>query len=426
MTLTIEKSEIFGSVYIQISKSDAHRALIASSLSNGVSILKHWMDNVSLDINATLNAMSNFSDFEYSDKENTLKIIPKNNKDIIKDLTINVEESGTSLRLLVPIMSALGINTTFIGGEKLFSRPMSVYKDIFDKQGLLFDLQKSSLRIEGRLKPDEFHISGDISSQFFSGLLFSLPLLNGDSKIIVDTILESRSYVMMTLKTLKESKIEVSKHNDNFIEVFGNQNYAPLSYTIESDWSHCAFFAVSAALAGEVTLYGLDKYSIQADKYILNVLKYIGASITYNDDSSITIKKQGKINSLDIDISNIVDLAPILVVIGATASDGTTKLYNAHRLKYKESDRIKDLEDSFRRIGVKIRTTDDEIFIEGNGGIKGGKTTSHNDHRIAMALSVAGLISDEPIIIDDAESISKSSFSFINDFKSIGAKVSIS
>lgn len=423
MTLTVEKSKIFGSVYIQISKSDAHRALIASSLSNDISILKPWMNDVSLDINATLNAMANFVDFEYDAKDCILKVIPKKNKNTIKDLTINVEESGTSLRLLVPIMSALGINTTFVGGEKLFSRPMSVYRDIFKKQGLLFDLQKSSLRIEGKLQADEFHISGDISSQFFSGLLFALPLLDGDSKIIVDTNLESRSYVMMTLKTLKEAKIEVFKHSDNFVEVSGRQYYNPLSYTIESDWSHCAFFAVAAALAGEVTLYGLDKYSIQSDKYILNILKYIGTSINYNDDNSITIKKQGKINSLDIDISNIVDLAPILVVLGATVSGGITKLYNAHRLKYKESDRIKDLEDSFSRIGVNIRTTDNEIIVEGSGFIKGGRTISHNDHRIAMALAVAGIISKEAVIIDDAESISKSSFSFINDFKSIGANV---
>ena len=419
MILTIKPSEIFGSLYIQISKSDAHRALITSFLAEGESILKPWMENVGIDIIATKDAISNFADFQL--EEDCLKVIPKDKN--INNITIDVKESGSSLRLLIPVVSALGIDAKFIGSKKLFSRPLGIYQKIWHEQGLTFDLKEDYLIIEGKLKSGDFNVEGNISSQFISGLLFALPLLEGDSKIIIEGELESAPYVMMTLKTLKSAKIETSKQADNnIIEVFGSQKYSPINYEIEADWSHAAFFAAAGALGGETTLSGLNKYSIQGDKEILNILKFMGASIIYNEDGSITSKKSSQLNALDIDILNIPDLAPIIVALACTAK-GTTKLYNAKRLRYKESDRINDLKDSFNKIGAKITSTEDEIFIEGVKKLKGGKTSSHNDHRIAMALCVASIVCENDIIIDDAQSINKSSFNFIEQFRSIGAKI---
>ena len=418
MILTIKPSEIFGDIYIQISKSDAHRALITSFLAEGESVLKPWMENVGIDIIATKEAISNFADFKL--EKDCLKVIPKEKN--INNITIDVKESGSSLRLLIPVVSALGINAKFIGSKKLFSRPLGVYKKIWHEQGLTFDLKEDCLTIEGKLKSGDFNVEGNISSQFISGLLFALPLLDGDSKIIIEGELESAPYVMMTLKTLKSAKIETSKQADNIIEVFGSQKYSPINYEIEADWSHAAFFAAAGALGGETTLYGLNKYSIQGDKEILNILKFMGASIKYNEDNSITIKKASRLNGLDIDILNIPDLAPIIVAL-ACAAKGTTKLYNAKRLRYKESDRINDLKDSFNKIGAKITSTEDEIFIEGVEKLHGGKTSSNNDHRIAMALCVASIVCENDIIIDDAQSINKSSFNFIEQFRSVGAKI---
>ena len=418
MILTIKPSEIFGDIYIQISKSDAHRALITSFLAEGESVLKPWMENVGIDIIATKEAISNFADFKL--EKDCLKVIPKEKN--INNITIDVKESGSSLRLLIPVVSALGINAKFIGSKKLFSRPLGVYKKIWHEQGLTFDLKEDYLTIEGKLKSGDFNVEGNISSQFISGLLFALPLLDGDSKIIIEGELESAPYVMMTLKTLKSAKIETSKQADNIIEVFGSQKYSPINYEIEADWSHAAFFAAAGALGGETTLYGLNKYSIQGDKEILNILKFMGASIKYNEDNSITIKKASRLNGLDIDILNIPDLAPIIVAL-ACAAKGTTKLYNAKRLRYKESDRINDLKDSFNKIGAKITSTENEIFIEGVEKLHGGKTSSHNDHRIAMALCVASIVCENDIIIDDAQSINKSSFNFIEQFRSVGAKI---
>lgn len=418
MILTIKPSEIFGDIYIQISKSDAHRALVASFLAEGESVLKPWMENVGIDIIATKEAISNFANFKL--EKDCLKVIPKEKN--INNITIDVKESGSSLRLLIPVVSALGINAKFIGSKKLFSRPLGVYKKIWHEQGLTFDLKEDCLTIEGKLKSGDFNVEGNISSQFISGLLFALPLLDGDSKIIIEGELESAPYVMMTLKTLKSAKIETSKQADNIIEVFGSQKYSPINYEIEADWSHAAFFAAAGALGGETTLYGLNKYSIQGDKEILNILKFMGASIKYNEDNSITIKKASRLNGLDIDILNIPDLAPIIVAL-ACAAKGTTKLYNAKRLRYKESDRINDLKDSFNKIGAKITSTEDEIFIEGVEKLHGGKTSSHNDHRIAMALCVASIVCENDIIIDDAQSINKSSFNFIEQFRSVGAKI---
>ena len=419
MFLRVKPSDIFGSVYIQISKSDVHRALIASFLAKGESVLKPWMENVGIDIIATKDAISNFADFQL--EEDCLKVIPKDKN--INNITIDVKESGSSLRLLIPVVSALGIDAKFIGSKKLFSRPLGIYQKIWHEQGLTFDLKEDYLIIEGKLKSGDFNVEGNISSQFISGLLFALPLLEGDSKIIIEGELESAPYVMMTLKTLKSAKIETSKKSDNsVIEVFGSQEYYPINYEIESDWSHAAFFAAAGALGGEVALYGLNKYSIQGDKEILNILKFMGASIIYNEDGSITIKKNLRLNALDIDILNIPDLAPVIVALASTAK-GTTKLYNARRLKYKESDRINDLKESFNKIGAKITSTEDEIFIEGVEKLKGGKTSSHNDHRIAMALCVASIVCENEIIINDGESINKSSFNFIEQFKSIGVKL---
>ena len=418
MILTIKPSEIFGDIYIQISKSDAHRALVASFLAEGESVLKPWMENVGIDIIATKEAISNFAYFKL--EKDCLKVIPKEKN--INNITIDVKESGSSLRLLIPVVSALGINAKFIGSKKLFSRPLGIYQKIWLNQGLTFDLKKDYLIIEGKLKSGDFNVEGNISSQFISGLLFALPLLDGDSKIIIEGELESAPYVMMTLKTLKSAKIETSKQADNIIEVFGSQKYSPINYEIEADWSHAAFFAAAGALGGETTLYGLNKYSIQGDKEILNILKFMGASIKYNEDNSITIKKASRLNGLDIDILNIPDLAPIIVALASTAK-GTTKLYNAKRLRYKESDRINDLKDSFNKIGAKITSTEDEIFIEGVEKLHGGKTSSHNDHRIAMALCVASIVCENDIIIDDAQSINKSSFNFIEQFRSVGAKI---
>ena len=294
---------------------------------------------------------------------------------------------------------------------------------MLNKFGLLFDLKEDSLTISGKLRSADFYIPGNISSQFVSGLLFALPLLEDSSKIIIEGELESAPYVMMTLKTLKSANIDICKQNINTIEVYGNQEYSAINYEIESDWSHAAFFAVAGALGGEVTLYGLNKYSIQGDKEIVNILKFMGASIAYNEDNSITIKRANRLHALDIDVSNIPDLAPIITALASTAK-GTTKLYNAGRLKYKESDRINDLKDSFNRIGAKIEATDDNIFIEGVEKLEGGETTSHNDHRIAMSLAVASIVANNSIIIDDAESINKSSFNFIEQFRSIGARIS--
>ena len=255
MPLIIKPSEVFGSVYIQMSKSDAHRALIASALSKNPNIIKPWIDNVSIDIEVTKEAVSNFADLEVID--DGLKVVPK--KEYKKELTIDAKESGTSLRLLIPIVSALGLNCTFIGSKKLFSRPMEVYKNIWKEQGLEFSLNEDSLKVSGKLKSGEFRVAGNVSSQFVSGLLFALPLLEGDSKIIIEGELESAPYVMMTLKTLKHANIETSRQGENIIEVCGNQEYSLTDYEVESDWSHAAFFAAAGALGGEVTLYGLNK-----------------------------------------------------------------------------------------------------------------------------------------------------------------------
>lgn len=417
MALTIKPKKLCGKVNIQISKSEAHRSLIAAALSDKESILKPWVDNVGIDIEVTKEALKDLC--KIKSENGYIKATPK--KLSKNKIIINAKESGTSLRLLIPIMSSLGINAIFKCSNILLKRPLNVYEDIWKKQNISFEYGEDYIEIDGKLKSGDFKVRGDISSQFISGLLFSLPLLEGDSKIIIEGNIESKPYIFMTLKTLKLSGIKTIWKDDT-IYVAGKQKYKSRIFDIESDWSHAAFFIAAGALGEKVILSGLNEYSLQGDREIINIVKTMGAKVNWEKDGSLTVSHNGRLKALDIDISNIPDLAPILAVLASYAK-GKTTLYNAKRLKYKESDRIYDLKDSITKIGAKINAKDDMIEIEGVEYLKGGYATSHNDHRIAMAISIASIISKNDIILDGENAVKKSSSIFFKQFEELGAVI---
>lgn len=412
--ITIKPSVLKGSINVQSSKSVIHRAFICAALAEGQSQIKNV--TYSNDVIATLKALRDLGYCEYSSKNDVvsitggLKCIPKN--------CINCEESGTTLRVLLPL-GVIGKKVCFITKGRLSSRPMEPFKLLFNEKNILFIKEGDNFIIDGTFEPGDFHISGNISSQFISGLLFKLPLLNGNSTIKITTDIESKPYINLTRHYQSLFNVHSSWNGPN-IEVNGNQTYTAASIYAEGDYSHAAFFAVAGALGGDIYLKGLLPNSVQGDKEILTLLQCMGAKVT-SFEMEVNIK--GNLSKpMDINASDIPDLVPILAV-AACGVNGVTKIYNAGRLRFKESDRLNAITSELGKIGAQIFENEDSLVIEGKGFLNGGMVSAHNDHRIVMALTIASCIAKNDIIIDFPEAVYKSSPDFFKQFKSLGGKI---
>lgn len=399
------------------SKSIAHRVIICASLANKESRI----DNIeySDDINVTIAAMRKMgAKIQTFDKYLIIKGIDNQINFDSKEVFVN--QSASTLRFLIPLFALNNRNTIFIGKKDLFKRPIEVYKKIFNQQGLMFKLEENYLSIHGVLQPDIFHVVGNVSSQFISGLLFALPLLNKDSKIIIDGKVESSPYINMTIAVLKEYNIDI-KINENEIYIKGNQKYIAKDYQVEGDYSQFAFFAVLGALNNGIKCLNLKHNSIQGDRVIVDILKKLNVKVTEIENGYLIEKSN--IGSGSFDISNAIDLAPILCVLGMY-SEGTIYLTNAHRLEYKESNRKENMVLELSKLKADIISTDDSISIQGRQIYDCNEELDpHNDHRIFMALVIAALTLERNVIIKDAQCMNKSFPTFIQKLKSIGANI---
>jgi 3-phosphoshikimate 1-carboxyvinyltransferase len=337
----------------------------------------------------------------------------------VKNNVIDCNESGSTLRFLIPLATTTGIELTFKGTGKLVERPLEPYYKIFDEKEINYKNidGKLPLSIAGNLKPGEYKVKGNISSQFISGLLFALPLLDGDSKIIVTTELESKPYVDLTIAMLKNFSVEVANNDYREFIVRGNQRYKAMNYKVEGDFSQAAFWLTAGILGANVLCDGLNINSLQGDKAVLEIIKSMGGNFAIEGD---TIKAlPSKTKATIIDASQCPDLVPILTVLAAL-SEGTTKIINAARLRIKESDRLSAIALELNKIGANIEEKEDGLVIRGKEALKGGTVHSWNDHRIAMALAIASIKCTEPLIIKDALCVKKSYPDFWKDFKKLG------
>lgn len=409
-----------GSINIPPSKSLAHRAIIAAGLAGGESII----DNIvySKDILATIYGMKNFgvSINEIEKNNNKLLNIKGVNKIQIQNNIIDCIESGSTLRFLIPI--ALLQNereVTFIGSGKLPQRPLDEYYNIFNKKNIFYQNEKGNLplRVKGKLKPGEFYLKGDISSQFITGLMFVLPLLCGDSKIIITSKLESKAYVDLTMDILNKFGVKIENNNYKEFYIKGNQSYVPRNYNVEGDFSQGAFWLVAGAIGEEMSCKNLNINSLQGDKEIINIIKYMGGIININNDCIKVISS--KLKGITIDASEIPDLVPILAVAG-TVSSGVTKIINAKRVRIKECDRLHAIACELNKIGGEVEELEDSLIIKGNKKLKGGIVDSWNDHRIAMAMAVASTVCEEPLIINNSKAVEKSYTNFWEEFRNVG------
>ena len=405
-----------GEIKAPPSKSLSHRALICASLAKGESTITNIA--YSEDILATISALELLgAKFEKHDN----KLIVKGTRRIkTPNKAINCNESGSTLRFLIPIFSLTNKEILFTGSKSLIKRPQSIYKEIFKKDGNTFKLKDNNIMVNGSVKAREYLLKGNVSSQFFTGLMFSLPLLEEDSTIIVDGTLESKGYIDLTIRTLEEFGIEILElENGYFIK--GNQSYEPRNFKIEGDYSQAAFYLVGGVLNGLIKVSDLEHESFQGDKAIIDVIKSMRGKVIYMENGFIT--ESSPTIGTTIDLSDFPDLGPIIALLGSL-SEGKTRITNASRLRIKESDRIESTVRTLKALGANISSTKDEIIIKGKTALKGGVTVdSFNDHRIAMMVSIAASLSKEKVILTNANAVSKSYPNFFEDYISVGGQL---
>lgn len=413
MQVKVHGSYLQGDIDIIISKSYAHRVLILCALADEPT--KVMGKSCAKDIISTINCLTALG-AEINETPNGYTVMPiKENKEAI----CNAGESGSTLRFLLPIASALGKNCTFKTEGRLGERPM---KDLIYslQQGGVSITDTAPYRLSGKLKSGEYKIKGDISSQYITGLLLALPILNGDSKIIVEGKMSSQGYIDITLDVIKKFGVNIEKTSYGFFIQGGQKYISPNEITIEGDWSNAAFFLAAGALNGDITVRGLNIDSKQGDKEIYNILKAMGADIKVVD-GGIKVKRS-KLSSIEIDADNIPDLVPILCVLSAYAT-GKTVIKNVERLRYKESDRIASTMQLLATLGIQT-SYNGNLNIE-NGKVSGGRVDGFCDHRIVMSASVAALLSNNAVDILGAEAVNKSYPNFFEEYKRLGGKVDV-
>lgn len=405
-----------GSVLIPPSKSLSHRAIICASLcEQGESIIDNIM--LSEDIKATISAMEALGakiDIEATSVSNRYKLKISRSKTYKKDAVIPCRESGSTLRFLIPIALTLSDINTFTGAGKLIERPLDPYYKIFDEQGIHYsnDNGKLPLKTEGKLRSSNFTIKGDISSQFVSGLLMALPILDGDSRITIINDLESKPYVDLTIDILKKFGIDIINNDYKEFLIKGNSEYKASNYQVEADYSQAAFFLGANFLGSKIECLGLNENSIQGDKAIVDIL---------HDMENLLADK------ITIDSSQIPDLIPIIAVASSCLEGKTTYITNAKRLRIKESDRLYAICSQLKRIGADVIELEDGLIIKGNQSLNGcngeEKLNSFNDHRIAMALAIAATKCKNNIVLEDYEAVAKSYPSFWEDYVNLGGNL---
>lgn len=400
MKAVVRPSKAEGTIMAPPSKSMAHRYMICSALSEGESIVNNI--SYSQDILATIDCIRALG-ADVTEEEERLII---RGRGLVADgaLTLGCRECGSTLRFMVPLAMMRGEETLLTGSETLMTRPMSVYEDIAASQGIEYKKDEKGITVNGRLTPGRFEIPGNISSQFISGLMFVLPLLNEDSEISLIPPVDSRSYIDLTIKALLKYGIEVRWKDETTLAIKGNQAYSPCEVTIEGDYSNAAFLEVFNTLDGQVTVTGLDSDSRQGDR-------------VYYDYFS---RLMGGMSTLDI--SDCPDLGPVLFVVAANHYGGV--FTGTRRLAIKESDRGAVMCEELAKFGIETHFEEDCITIEGGEPVAPTEIVhGHNDHRIVMAMTT--MLSITGGTVDDALAVNKSFPDYYDRIRKIGIDVEL-
>lgn len=399
MKVKILPSKTSGEVSAPPSKSFAHRYLIGSVLSRGKCVIKNIAD--SDDISATLSCIEQLGGSVKKDG-NTVTVIPTNEKQI-ENAVFDCKESGSTLRFFIPVVLVTGAkNCTFSGSERLLARGIKEYEKLFENSDVKIKSDEKSIEISGKLTAGNYEISGEVSSQYTTGMLFALSVLDGKSTLKITGNAESRAYVDMTIKVLKDFGADIAETEKNFFEINGKGRLSPGEFTVEGDWSNAAFLIALSRLLGTISVSGLNENSVQGDRF-----------------SSVAFDALDGENA-EIDLKDCPDLAPILFSYAAYKNGG--KFTNTRRLRVKESDRANVMAEELKKFGANVKVYENSVEIE--------KTQlkqpivplcGHNDHRIVMALSVLAAVFGAEI--DGAEAVNKSYPDFFRVIKKAGVNV---
>ncbi len=400
MQVKINPSVARGHISAPPSKSMAHRFLISAGLAEGRSEISNL--SFSEDILATLDCLRALG-AKYTIDKNTAIIDGISNKSFNKDAILNCRECGSTLRFMIPICMSSDGRYTMSGSGTLMKRPLKVYEDIAANQGIVYLKKDNTLTIEGRLSSGEYSIDGSVSSQFISGLLFTLPMLEGDSILRLIPPVESRPYIAMTLDALGLFGIKISQTDENTYCIKGKQKYTPASANVEGDYSNAAFLEAFNLCGGEVEVGGLNPYSLQGDKVYLDMFSEI------------------KNGNAKLDISDCPDLGPILFAMAA--KHGGALFTGTKRLKFKESDRASAMAQELSKFGIAVDIYENSVKISGELNAPKEILNGHNDHRIVMSLAV--LASATGGVIDGAEAVRKSYPDFFERIRTLGVEADI-
>lgn len=404
MDLLIKNNKLSGQINAPASKSYAHRAIFIASLAKDESCLK--ISSMSEDIHASLEAVKAFGAEVYEEDE-LIHIQAGQGKNKAR---VNVGESGTSLRFALAMAGCLGRACTIVRSGSLVERPVKVFQDLFREKGLIFNELGPNFELSGQFSPGNFEVDGGVSSQFISGLLIGLSNFPSWSEIKVTGDFESRAYVGLTLDVLKDFSVDI-RENERIFKVKGRPRGR--LYEVEGDWSNGLFFLLAGC-----TVKDLKAQSLQGDRRALDFIEKLGYKA--KDEDGYILEKIGKASPERIlDAREIPDAVPILSVFAAKEA-GLTRIINGKRLRYKESDRIKSTVDLLKRLGVKVYEEEEGFYFFGRERFLPARINSYNDHRIAMAASIASVWTDGEIFLENASCVNKSYPSFFEDFKKLG------
>lgn len=413
-------------------KAHAHRALIAAALADSPSTL--LIAHYSEDIDATIASLRGLGAI-IEKTESGVRVIPIPENQ--SHGTIDAHESGTTLRLLLSVGSAICDTTDVTAAGRLPNRPLEPLKSQLEAHGITFSATKPPFTISGHLTGGLFEMVGNVSSQFFSGLLLASPKLDEDTLINSTTPLQSRDYVTLTRHVMADFGVMAYTTDDgNSFTVPKGQHYHGLeNYPIEGDWSNSAIWLVAAAITGQpLTITNLQPDSTQADKRILDIIDCAGTTVEWQTEDGTVIEDEqldniktplrlhceGRaIDPITVDLEQCPDLLPVLAAL-ACSIEGESWFINGERLRLKESDRLLAVRDLVRTLGGTAHIEGDNLYINGTGRLTGGTVTSHNDHRLVMAASLMALFSDDPITITDSQAINKSYPLFFKHWNELG------
>ena len=413
MMRTISPGARTGRVHIPASKSQAHRLLICAAL--GEEKTEVVCDGISADIAATAKCLSALGaaveETEAGFLVSPIKKVPEGRCELY------CGESGSTLRFLLPVVGALGVQAAFHREGRLPQRPLAPLDSVLTAHGMTLFEDGDLLLCSGQLQAGDYEIAGNVSSQYISGLLMALPRFAGESTLTVTGTLESAAYVAMTEDALRLSGVEFSKNGASYAIPGGQRFRLPARTAVEGDWSNAAFFLCMGALAKEgVRVEGLNLKSSQGDRGVLDVLRAFGAAVS-EEENAVTVRR-GTLRGVTVDASPIPDLIPVLSVVASVAA-GETRVENAYRLRLKESDRLQSTANLLRALGGRVEEKEDGMVITGVPVLHGGSAETQNDHRLAMSAAVAACAAMGEVTVDNDACVAKSYPRFWEDYGSL-------